>query len=368
MGGGGSKVQNIGAQKATATPEQNKLLQNQMDWFANLGPSINQLTNLGASSLQNVPQFNYGQMYNANMPQQQNIQNNLNGLAQGKLPDGYADEQRKYIENSMNNSMGTTMAQWANKGLVNSSMAQRAFGDVSGWASNQLQQNHLQNIASAGNALNQSQQSLWSPMQYAQQAQEAAMALPTQSYTLAGQLNQQIADLLSQLMGQQTALSSPAQTIVTQKSSPWGAVGSLAGSLGSAAIACFPAGTLIHTPRGEVAIEELRKNDTVFGEDYQDEVIVQTYKADKPELFVVYTDKGVLKTTRGQRLMLVGDELCEVENLQPGDRLIFREDYAKVSAIDTLPEKTTVYELDTTGDNLFWADGFLVEGMVQVWV
>ncbi len=367
MGGGGTSVKNVAAQTAAASPEQNKLIQNQMDWFANLSPSINQLTNFGSSSLQNVPQFNYGQMYNANMPQQQNIQTSLNGLAQGKLLDGYADEQRKYIESSMNNSMGSTMAKWANKGLVNSSMAQRAFGDVSGWASNQLQQNHLQNLSSAGNALNQSQAALWSPMQYAQQAQDAAMSLPTQAFGLAGQLNQPISDLLSQLMGQQTALSSPAQTIVTQKSSPWGAIGSLAGSLGSAAIACFPAGTMIHTPRGEIAIEELRKNDVVFGEDFQDEVIVKTYKADKPELFVVYTDKGILKTTQGQRLMLAGDELREVESLQPGDRLIFREDYAKVSTIDRLPEKTTVYELDTTGDNLFWADGFLVEGMVPVW-
>ena len=365
MSGGGTKVQNIGAQYAQASPEQNKLLQNQMDWFSNLSPSINQLTNFGSSSLSKVPQYDYGQMYSNNMPQQNQIQAGFNGLTQGKLPDGFADQQGSYITGKMGDAMGSTMAKWADKGLVNSSLAQRAFGDVQGWASEQLQKNHLNNMSAAGTALGNSQQALWSPMQYASEAQDAAMKLPTQAFGLAGQLNQPIADLLAQLIGQQTAMSSPAQTIVSQKESPWGAIAGLAGSLGSAAIACFPAGSLVSTPRGDIPIELIKEQSVLYGEDYQDEVVIETYEAVKDELYTVTTDKGVLRTTKGQRLMMPDDELKRIEDIQIGDQLIYKESYAQVQDIRKESGEIKVYELDTTGRNLFWVDGFLVEGMVE---
>lgn len=363
--GGGTKIKNIAAQYAPATPEQTKLLQNQMDWFSNLKPVINNLTDFGSQALANVPQFNYGQMYNDNMPQQQQIQSGFNGLVQGRLPDGFEDNQRAYIERSMNNSLGSTMAKWADKGLIDSSMARRSFGDVSGWASEQLQKNQLQNMSAVGNALGQSQQALWAPMQYAQGAQEAAMNVPTQAFGLAGQLNQPVANTLAGLLNQQTALSSPAQTMAIQKSSPWGAIGNIAGSIGAAAITCFPAGTLIKTPRGAVPIEEIQKNDVVFGADLEDQVVLKTYEAEKEEIIVITTDEGELRTTEGQRLMLKGGDLRKAEDVEPGDRLVFNTDYAKVQSIEIVAEPTTVYELDVTGENLFWADGFLVEGMVE---
>lgn len=367
MGGGGTKVKQIDAQYAKATPEQNQLMQNQMDWFANLAPSINSLANIGNNSLSNIAQFDYGKMFNDNMGQQQNIQAGYNGLAQGKLPDGWANEQATAIERSMGNALGSTMAKWADKGLVNSSLSQKAFGDVSGWAANELQKNYLNNLSAAGSALGNSMNALWTPMAQAQQAEQASWQTPSNAFGLAGQLNQPISDLLSQLLQQQTDLSSPAQTMVTQKSSPWGAIGSLAGQLGSAAIgaACFPAGTLIDTPRGEIPIEEIRNMDVVSGEDGQDEVVLETYEATKPELYVIITDKGTLRTTEGQRLMLSNDELKRAENLEAGDKLVHRDSFAKIQAIEKEVAEVEVYELDTTGKNLFWADGFLVEGMVE---
>lgn len=367
MGGSKTKVKQIDAQYAKATPEQNQLMKNQMDWFASLGPTINTLTNLGTSSLSQVPQFDYGQMYNDNMAKHQNIQAGYDGLSQGRLPSGWADEQAKSIERSMGNALGSTMAKWADKGLVNSSLSQKAFGDVSGWAANELQKNYLNNLSAAGAALNNSQQSLWSPMQYAQQAQEAAWTNPMNSLGLAGQMNQPISDLLQALLGQQTSLSSPAQTMVTQKSSGLGAIGSIAGQLGAAAIACFPAGTFIDTPQGEIPIEEIRERDVVTGENLQDEIVVKSYEAVKPELLVIITDKGTIRTTEGQRFMLADDQLREAEEIQVGDQLLHRSGCAKVSAVEKETGEAAVYELDTTGKNLFWADGFLVEGMAESW-
>lgn len=364
MGGGKTKVKQIDAQYATATPEQKELMGNQMDWFSNLSPSINSLTNIGSSSLSNIPQFNYGQMYNDNMGQQQKIQSGFDGLAQGRLPDGWSDEQAKAIERSMGNAMGSTMAKWADKGLVNSSLSQKAFGDVSGWAASELQKNYLNNLSAAGSALGNSMQSLWSPMAQAQQAEQAAWMTPSNAFGLAGQLNQPMSDLLSQLLQQQTNLSSPAQTMVTQKSSPWGAIGEIGGQLGAAALMCFPAGTLIDMPKGEVPIEEVGEKDVVYGEDFQDEVVLKTYQEAKSELFVIITDAGILRTTEGQRLMSSGDELKSVEDLMIGDKLVHRDGYANVQAIEKEVGESVVYELDVTGENLFWADGFLVEGMV----
>lgn len=84
----------------------------------------------------------------------------------------------------------------------------------------------------------------------------------------------------------------------------------------------------------------------------------------KPELFVLVTDQGILKTTEGQKLMLASGQLCEAEMLQKGDQLMHREGIAEIQAIRKEAGNFVVYELDTTSNNLFWADGFLVEGMV----
>ena len=183
-------------------------------------------------------------------------------------------------------------------------------------------------------------------MQYAQDAQNAAWTNSGNAFNLAGSLNQPILDLYMNLLNQQTALSSPAQTIVSQKSSPWGAIGSLAGSLGSAAIMCFPKGTLIDTAYGAVPIEKIEELDAVYNEDFAEEVVVNTYQGVKPELYVMVTDQGTLRATEGQRVMTAAKERKRIESLN--------KELGEVE----------IYELDTTGNNLFWADGFLVEGMV----
>ena len=41
-----------------------------------------------------------------------------------------------------------------------------------------------------------------------------------------------------------------------------------------------------------------------------------------------------------------------------------KEGFAVVESLNKELGEVEIYELDTTGNNLFWADGFLVEGMV----
>src|SRR5207244_111911 len=92
---------------------------------------------------------------------------------------------------------------------------------------------------------------------------------------------------------------------------------------------CFPAGTLVHTPEGARAIENIRAGDKVtsVAADGSTSVIkVQSVFTTPNRLLNVQTDGGTLLTTPTQPLCLADGGFRAAGELKPGDRMVRWQD------------------------------------------
>jgi len=129
---------------------------------------------------------------------------------------------------------------------------------------------------------------------------------------------------------------------------------------------CFPAGTLIQTPAGARAVEDVRAGDvvTTIGADGK------TGKGKVGSVFVtdnrliqVQTDAGMLTTTTTQPLALSGGGLKGAGDLKPGDRIDTwdgkQRKSAKVTTVADTGRQARVYNVVLGDPVLFVAGGFL---------
>lgn len=117
---------------------------------------------------------------------------------------------------------------------------------------------------------------------------------------------------------------------------------------------CFPAGTPVHTPRGPVAIENLRPGDIVANGQGGVTPIVATYITRSPVLTLT-TDHGTLRTTAEHPILCRDGQFRLVGDLSRGDQL----PGATVQACLTGSEEI-VYNLRVGWPHTFVAGGFVV--------
>lgn len=130
---------------------------------------------------------------------------------------------------------------------------------------------------------------------------------------------------------------------------------------------CFGSGTLILTPEGDRAIEQLHPGDRVINYDFsthQQEIgIVGDIEIiSSPDYYLIDHHTQVTGThpfylKQGKKI-----KLTKVQSLKPGDRLLDRENSPiTISSIEHIFEPISVYNLISVNpNNNFYADGFLV--------
>lgn len=131
--------------------------------------------------------------------------------------------------------------------------------------------------------------------------------------------------------------------------------------------ACFPAGTLISTPRGEVPIEQLSRDDMVFGVEASGRVrmvkVVATIQK-QSALLRVKTDRGTLVTTAEHPLWRGGEEFTPAAELKAGDQVMLRKagkiTSATVQQTEADDNEQAVYNLEVEDPHTFIADDFVV--------
>lgn len=206
-----------------------KALENQlMQWNSDTAGDINNLRGYAQNSLANVPQFNFGQMWNDNMGQQNQITNNFAGLAAGQLPEGYEDRTKGYIASGLSDALGSRFSELAGRGIANSSTANSQYGQLQGQAASAFDQNYLNHINSSGNMLNQQQNSLWNGYNQAIDGQTAALQVPTTYYGLMSELMQPTYNMWDTMGNQRYSVSTPGQYV--QSGGSQGIFGSLLGA------------------------------------------------------------------------------------------------------------------------------------------
>jgi hypothetical protein len=142
----------------------------------------------------------------------------------------------------------------------------------------------------------------------------------------------------------------------------WGAVG----GIGTALIACFTPGSLVFTPSGRVPIEKLNVGDTVYSIDDKNNLVTETITRTTHTILQdridVHLDNGViLHTTPHQPLIEADTQLPILPQDADDIPILTREGTALVYRI-TNPPPTEVYDIHTTGRNIFFVDSIAVEG------
>lgn len=373
----------------------------------------NRFSGLLGNAIQSMTQGNkeLASEYNTTM---QNNNTAMQGLLNGVLPSSYAENRQKALQADLMNTVGNTLSGLASRGIINSSQADSAFNDISRNASNTLaaqygndmqtaaglagqaynsqlagingkagllgdifrnqlsgygQQadlantnfnNRQQGISTLSQLANQSQQMTTDPIKTAATAQEASINTPMKYLAMATGQNAPTQGLLSQLSQQRYSVASPAQTVVRQGSG--GFFGGLMSGLGSY-FACFTAGTEISTPEGAVAIEQMTFGDQVVSLGAVNEV-TELHDMGEADIYELRTPSCTVETTQTE-VFMTPDGKKPLTELSEGESVMTVNGFEPITSIVETGRKEKVYELELTGDNMFYANGILAEGLTE---
>ena len=220
--------------------------------------------------------------------------------------------------------------------------------------------NQQQGASTLSQLANQAQQFAMDPIKTAATAQEASINTPMKYLAMATGQNAPTQGLLSQLSQQRYSVASPAQTVVRQGSG--GFFGGLMSGLGSY-LACFVAGTEISTPEGAVVIEQMAFGDQVISFDTVNEV-TELHDMGEADIYELNTPSFAVETTQTEEFM-TPDGNKSLSELSEGDSVMTVNGFEPITAIIATGRKEKVYELELTGDNMFYANGILAEGLTE---
>lgn len=364
--------------------------------YANqLGASVDAMNN-GAGQLANE--------YNGALLKNQNA---MDSITNGQLPTAYADARRQALNNDLQATVGNAVSGLASRGIVNSSITDNALNDISKNASNTLAAQYANDLNQAaalnsqafnnslsgigakmglwGNTYNNQQNGIVNQANLLNQgytnqmnnagtaaglvgqreglaqnpintgaATQSASTQPAKDYYSMSQLNNaDQEDLLNRYITLRYGLAQPAQTMVKQGSG--GFFGGLMKGF------CFVAGTQISTPEGGKVIENFVNGDNVISLDTVNDVIELHDMGEKETHRLETIDCQV--TTTGSEKVLTPEGLKLVEALEIGEPIMTVHGYQPVTVCEPTGKTEQVYELQCTGDNLFYANGIMAEGI-----
>lgn len=334
-------------------------------------------------------------------------QNAMNAITSGQLPTAYQEARQKALNNDLESTLGSAVSGLASRGIINSSQADTAINNISKNASNTLAAQYAQDLNQAaglntqalnnnlsgigakmglwGNTYNNQQNGIvnqanlmnqgytnqmsnagtaaglvgqreglaQNPINTGATTQEAAIQPAKDYYSMAQLNNADQEDLLNRYMTLRYGLASPAQTTVRQ-----GSGGFFGGFMKGF---CFVAGTEIATPEGGKAIETFKAGDAVISLDAVNDVI-EMHDMGEQETFILATTDCEVTTTASEKVLTV-DGLKLVELLEIDEPIMTVHGYQPVTQCEPTGKTEQVYELQCTGDNLFYANGIMAEGI-----
>lgn len=334
-------------------------------------------------------------------------QNAMNAITSGQLPTAYQEARQKALNNDLESTLGSAVSGLASRGIINSSQADSAINNISKNASNTLAAQYAQDLNQAaglntqalnnnlsgigakmglwGNTYNNQQNGIvnqanlmnqgytnqmsnagtaaglvgqreglaQNPINTGATTQEAAIQPAKDYYSMAQLNNSDQEDLLNRYMTLRYGLASPVQTTVRQ-----GSGGFFGGFMKGF---CFVAGTEIATPEGGKAIETFNTGDTVISIDAVNDVI-EMHDMGEQETFILATTDCEVTTTASEKVLTV-DGLKLVEMLEIDEPIMTVHGYQAVTRCEPTGKTEHVFELQCTGDNLFYANGIMAEGI-----
>lgn len=361
--------------------------------------------NTSATNATNTAIGKYSPMF-ANAANATNDQ--LAGLANGVIPAQYQANMENSIRSALTNTMGNTINSLGQRGVLNSSVTNAAMNDISRNAADTVAQQYQNNINTIGGLAQQqlgnTNNALESQLGIAQNQLSNTMTTNQFNSGLFGNLIDSASVPISVAAAGQEAAQQPAlnlwnasvglnqggtgtalagvsgkgTTTSTMNNSGGGLmnqVGGLFGGLASgwASTWCFAEDTLVKMADGTAKfIQDIVKGDKVIcphkdGTDSVEEVleVMEPHFADVYALTAKDKDGNyvVAFTTSTQPVLCVDGTFCKVGNLK-----LMKELHGGLVVVSIEHDEfAPVYDLKVSGENNYYADGFVAKGGTTEW-
>lgn len=355
------------------TAQETAMQQQALDYSKAVAPNalnLNSLaSNLLGKSAAATTQPNYGALtFDANA-QNAAAQAGVNNLANGVLPQPYIDNMTAAIRSGVENTVGSTINNLGNSGVLNSSTTNKAMGDISGKVADTMANNYNTNVNTLSGLYGQQSSNANNQIATTAAGQEASLATPLSLWNASLGLN--TGGTTSAL----NAVSGKGTTTQTQSGGSMlggilsGVASGYAGN--SAGLFCFAAGSMVMTDSSAVPIEDVLIGDEVYiysdnGQYVNSGLVYDALKPVEQDTVRLTSNHGIeVTTTESQPLLTTNGHYLLVKDLQAGDVLESAYGPAVVKAIEPAG-KQLVYDLKVTGGNYIVA-GLVAKGGTTEW-
>ena len=370
----GGKGSQTTVQSYTPTPEERRMMNQAADYAEAVAPNALRLNNTAAGLLWDSlgsTQVDFTKLNKQAQSQINSANSTLQGLVNGELPSAYEQNMQDVLNRTVQNSVGNTLNSLGQRGVLNSSVMNQGIKDVSDSAAHAMSDAYTSNLGVLSQLAGQQVNQATSGITAGAAAQEAAQQPALNLWNASVGLNQG---------GTGTALAglSGKGTSTATQSSNGGfmqGVGGLLGGLASgwASTWCFAEDTLIKMADGTAKfIQDIVKGDKVLcphkdGTESVEEVleVMEPHYADVYALTAKDKDGNyvVAFTTSTQPVLCADGTFCKVGNLK-----LMKELHGGlvVQSIEH-DEFAQVYDLKVSGENNYYADGFVAKGGTNEW-
>ena len=352
----------------TPTEEEVRMQKMAADYAEAVAPNALKMNDIAGNILYGsygTVQADYDKMNQQAQQQVANANNMVSGLMQGQLPQAYQQAMEQSIASGVQNSLGSALNNLGASGVLNSSVTNKALQGISDSAAAQMAQQYTNNIGLLSQLAGQQTSAAGQPISLSAAAQEAAQQPALNLWNASLGLNSGgTGTALNAVAGQGTKT-------VTQSGGGSGLFGGVLTGLASNPsifASCFVAGTEVSTPDGEREIYLIRPNDKVIcpHEDGTEtvETVIECMTPRYDDVYTLLTDqKMAVHTTLTQPLMKEDGTFVLVSDMNIGTQL---RGAGKVTGIVHSGERK-VYDIKLTGENNYYADGFIAKGGTDEW-
>ena len=353
----------------TPTAEEKALQGIEVDYANAVSPNAKALNDYAMNSIIDSMGTNKVDYSGLNDTAQQKVaqaQSGVNDLTNGVLPQAYQDNMEASIKNGVTNSMGNLMQDYGSRGVLNSSVTSKGIQGINDSAAQAMSDAYTKNVSALSGLYGQMNDTATSGITAGAAAQEAALAPATNLWNMSTGLNSTTTGALSALSGKGTTTS----TATGSSSGLFG--GLLTGLAGNSGLFCFTEETSVKTPDGDREIKRINVGDKVICPhiDGTETTEIAT-EVMEPHYSDVYTlicqgasnSKNFVNTTLTQPILTADNDFVIVGNLGVGT--IIKGIGKLISVIYSGERK--VYDLKLTGENNYYANGFIAKGATTEW-
>lgn len=356
-------------QSYTPTAQEVRLQEQAADYSEAVAPNALWLNTTAKNVLEDslgTVQVDYNSLANTAMGQIAQAQQGVANLANGELPAAYQANMEAAIRSGVQNTVGNIVNSLGNRGVLNSSVTNTSLQGVNDSVANTVAQQYSNNIGVLNGLYGQQAALAGQNITTAAGAQEAAQQPALNLWNASLGLNS------GGTLGALNAMGGQGTTTTTQGGGTGlfgGVLTSMAGGWASNAngIFCFTDDTKIKMADGEERfIRHIKVGDKVLcynesGDSAEEVVYVQSPVYQTTYAVVCVADggkKNVVYTTLAQPLLTEDGEYQEVQVMSIGTKL---KGAGKVTGIVESGERK-VYDFQTTGNNKYYANGFIAQG------